>query len=53
MSKDEFDISSTLHDSRMFSKICFGDILFHIGIKELASSTCQLIGLYMSYRDPS
>ena len=55
MSSDEFDSSSTLHECKVLSKICFGYILSYIGISELDCSAraYQLIGLYMSYRDLS
>ena len=48
-----FDSSSTLHECKVFSKICFADILSYVGISELACNAFQLNGLYMSYRDIS
>ena len=55
MTSDEFDSSSTLYECIVFPKICFGYILSYIGISELAcsASMCQLIGLYMNYRELS
>ena len=55
MSSGEFDSSFILYECIVFSKICFGYIYIYIGISELAcsESACQLIGLYMSYRDLS
>ena len=49
MSRDEFDSSSTLYECIVLSKIYFGEILSYIGICELTSSACQLIGFYMSF----
>ena len=52
MSSDEFDISSTLYECIVFSKIHFGYILSYIRISKLAcsASAYQFIGLSMSYR---
>ena len=53
MSRDEFDSSSTLNECIAFSKIYFGETLYYIGISELLCSACQLIGLYIRYKNLS
>ena len=39
-----------LYECIVFSKVYFGDVLSYTGISELACVSCQLIGLYMSYK---
>ena len=53
MPRYESDSGSILYKCIVFSKNYFGDLLFNIGISELAWSACHLIGICMSFRSLS